>query len=457
MMYFIKLKGVLYFNILILFTISIRCNFIADSTNLSSNTFERDRSIIVKNRSDTLYLFYPNKGREINFYGTRSFSHKVTVNGTDLLRADTIDSIYTRIKINRDTFLVSGDSILGEARFHLSDIRLNSNWDAVLKYFTDSTIPSIAGKILADFLDSVQLDSLIEIDSAYKLTLSNKTAVINALNNIVVTDTFFYLYKTKLEKLIWDSAFTVDINELVSENIMDTNGVLTGTLNFFQKEQLKRFNFNVFAKYIDNNFDEPIFRQFPVLGRVYTIQTLQGSTLNSLTEIFRRFLIVNDTAISHLFTIENNVMYTELKNTNLFKYNFRSEIPWNIILLLSRSDIPIIPPNELSNIIHPGKVIIFFDSLVGHSENAKKYYRLKAQYPLSGTIPFDDELRYEISGAIFIEAGFYNRSFGSSNYSIENDKGYFRYMDVKINIQAKNNKQKIINIKEKRHLITDNF
>ncbi len=431
------------------------CNSISDATKTTVE-YITDLSTTYF-RKDTLFFFYPQEGFQVDFYGTKSVSYQKKEDGVEKKRSYNEDSLYARFTTERDTFLFSGDSVQGRAQFHVKDIQTNFNWDFFLKAFTDTTFPILMGKIIADHIDSKQLDSLVQCDSAYKLTPSNKDSVINTLNRIIGVTNFYQQYRSEINEFVWDSTFYERLSQLSKENIMDTFGVVNTGIDTYQQEIIRRFNYNIFSTYFDNNPDEPVFTPFPVLGRVYTLSVKEGPTTNQLSTIARRFMKVNDTAMHQLFfQVANGIVNTE-KDSKFSGFYFSSGLVWNVTPLLFHLDLPFISQQELVPLVQPGHAQIVFDSVVGTYENAKKFYRFTVNTSLSGEALFNDGKQYTVSGAVVLTAGFYNRSFGNIMYSVENDRGHFRYMDIDIELYGKSASKHELRYSEKRKLVTDSL
>jgi hypothetical protein len=453
----LKIKILFLFCICLFTIIGLQCNSISDSESTTYEYIKDNKQYFY--RKDTLHLFYPEEGYQVDFHGIRSHS-LTTIVGKDSSTADTTDSLYmVRFRTGRDTVLLTGDTINGEARFQLSDIKSNYNWDfIVVNIFADTNLPVLMARIIADYMDPNQVDTLIQTDSSYKLTPSNKASFINALNEIVNTDTLYYHYRAKITNAIWDTNFTNDVNRLIEENIMvDTTGRIHNNIDIFQREQLKRFNYNIFTVYFDSDPDKPIFTPFPVSGRIFTFTVQEGSSNRGFHDSITRFLKVNDTAMNQLFYVDKNGNSITPQNKKFTGYFMFSGMDWGITPLLLDLDLPLIPKSDIPNIVSAGNAIMYFDTLEGTQDDAKKYYTMIVNYSLSGGAFLEDGEWYYFSGFASISADFYNRSFGNSMFSIHTDRGYFTNMDVDIVIHAKNLGGKELLYREKRLLETDSL
>ncbi len=433
-----------------------RCTNISDSSN-STYKYIKDKKPYYY-RKDTLHFFYPREGFEITFQGKRLCT-LTTINGDNSTPTSSTDSsdYFIRYTTGLDTFLMEGDTVNGAARFSILDIKSNFNWDYLLKKFPDTIL---LADIIFDYLDTATSRVMTTTDSGFKLSPSHKDSVISALNKIVNSTTIYRDYKTKIDALIWDPdsiGFHQDLKLMIDENIMDIDGNVNNNLTFLQKERLKRFNYNLYTKHFDTNPDELIFTPFPVLGKVYSMKVEEGESLQDPQKNITRVLKVNDTSINQLFYVDNNGKSITPQNNKLSGYYPVTGLNWNMTPIFMDIDIPLVKDSEILNIINPGNAIIYFDSLVGPYENAKKYYRLISNHSISGTTIFEDGKKYYISGFISLTAGFYNLSYGNTMYSIENDRGHFTFMNIDVYFHAKNIDNKKFIYHETRVLETDSL
>ena len=440
--------------ICILALVGIQCTSITDSSNSTYTYYKKAKPYFY--RKDTLHFFYPAEGYTVRLQGPR-YSELVTYDKHQQATNTSVDtSTYcVQFTTNRDTFLLENDTINGEAKFHLSDFKSSFSWDYLLKKFPDTLL---MGKMLYDFLDDT-MDSIMFVnDSGYKLTISHKNAVITALNQLVNYDSLYNRYRFDLNDLLsWDTTFTNKIDRLVQENIMDTTGGITGPLNTLQKQKLKRFNFDIFTKYLDSNPDEFIFTPFPFFGRVFTLLVEEGESPQNLARNATRYFKVTDSLMTQLYFIDKNNQKVTPQNSKVNGYYPLSGLNWKSSPVFPEFDLPMIPAQDIPNILSPGNTIIYFDSLIGSYENALKYYRMISNYSLTGHAVFEDGNRYAVTGYITMTTGFTNRSFGGTMYSIDNDRGYFSYVNISICFNAQDALGKGYAYTEKRILEADSL
>lgn len=415
------------FPLFLIFFTSITCNNISDELIQTQSIFHPNENINTV-KDDTLFLFNSQLGYIVDFKGTHSCT--VRVNG-EIISAIDNDSLYSRFITHNKGIISINDSLYGRMEFSEQEI---NDWQLLLNEIKDST--DFIGTVLKENIDSVEFYTIKAYTSAGELTQSNKTTIVNAFTQFVNTKTFYKNYKASVDSNLAFSfmrdSFYNDIAQMVEKGLfLDSNGTLNNNLLLSEEEEIKWFNWRIFAKYFDpdpENTFKTKFQKYPACGRVFFMSFQQANAKEKLAEndIMRYFEYTNK-GLFQIGIVDGNTFYKtfDTKVNDLF---FITSTTWKVTPLFRSSELPFLSGEMLSKFDTPGHATIKYMGESAFKDTT--WFQMNLFYSIKKTVIHDGN-PLDLKGAIIISAGVFK-------YKLGGNQGHFTNWNSDIYLRATN-------------------
>jgi hypothetical protein len=407
------------------------CNTISDSSVQTNSTFIPVEEINII-RDDTLFLFNPQEGYVVNFQGARSCT--VLVNG-EITSAIDNDSVYSRFITHKKGNLTINDSTYGRMEFTEQEI---NDWHLLLNEIKDST--DFIGTVLKESMDSVEFYTIKSYANAGELTPSNKVSIVNAFSQFVNNTNFYYDNKIAVDtNLIFSfmrDSFYNDVAHMVERVLfLDTNGTVKSNLTLFEEEEIKWFNWRIFALYFDpdpENTFKTKFHKYPACGRLFAMSFQQAYEKNKLpeNEIVRYFEFTNE-GMFQVVLKDNSGLHVPLE-TKINNYFFITSAYWKVTPLYGLSEIPFISGENV--VYKPGNATIKYSGTSAFKDTT--WFELKLYYTINKTV-MQKGNPLDVKGTIVISAGLFK-------YKLGRNQGHFTSWDSDIYVYATNIERDVV-------------
>ncbi len=422
------------------------CNRIPN--NVTPNDAVLNQNLVQKSfKVDSLFIFNTKKGYTVDFSGIR-----ICTTIINNVPTTTMDSLYSRITCLGDTLITLNDSLYGVAEFRKADAE---SWDSLFAKARDTN--NLIGKMIAENMDPNDLAIIKSCQSFTQLADSNKTSVINTLNNIISTDETYSRYVNAMKNEIFFNkiiaALDEDVAYMIGRSIfLDTIGTVREGISPYEKEILKWFNWRTIVEYLDNESNAvdrgKLFKRYPSAGRLYYMSFQQGLTndFTAANEIIR-FIMISSTSMSQIAYQDKSGLQI-ISDIKISDYPFMCDTGWTATPLLLSTHIPFLSSNDFASSFRTGKTAMRFNDYVDPYidvtfNDSVWYYSLDTYYPLANkTMVNGNPAR--LAGVVTSSLGY----FKSSNLEMNKFQGYFTNWNMEIVLEIKLIDEKIYKYRE---------
>jgi hypothetical protein len=397
---------------------------------------------------DSILIFNERQDHIVNFEGTRIR----TLEDGNSITTDT-SPVYSRITNLHDTILEVNGSVNGKAEFKKEDV---IGWKTLLKYMKGIPYTNFTAQIILNQLSEEEQKAIKACDTLTALPDTNKSTIVNTLNELLDSLDLYQKYKAEIEGeiyiLYYIDSLNIEVERLVRKSIfLDTSGVVNPNLNDFQKEDIRWLNWIILVRYIDNEDNAvdrgKIFRRYPSAGRVYSMLFQQGSSQSTIHEKeILRFIMINATGSSQLAYLDKNGFNIPSK-TNISSYPYMCDTTWTTTQLFWWPDVPFIDSKDMPSLLLPGTAVLKYTGFLEDTVTIDSIwsYDLKLYYPLGGELLQNGKLT-RIIGTIMTTASFQKVQGIGEFFEFE---GTFTSWNTEIDIQAIDDNGNISRYKEK--------
>ena len=404
---------------------------------------------------DSILIFNEKENHVVNFEGTRIR----TLEEENSITTDTTP-VYSRITNINDTILTVNGKVYGKAEFKKEDV---NGWKTLLKYIKGIPYTNFTAQIIFNQLSADEQIEIMARDTLTELPDTNKSTIVNALNELLDSLNLYQKHKDEIENeifiLYYIDSLNKEVERLVEKSIfLDPSGVVNPDLNDFQKEDIRWLNWTILVRYIDNEDNAvdfgKVFKRYPSAGRVYSMLFQQGSSQNTIhEEEILRFIQINAKGSSQLAYLDKNG-FTIPSKTNISSYPYMCDTSWTSTQLFWWPDVPFIAGKDIPSLLLPGTALLKYRGFSTDTANIDSIwsYDLNLYYPLGGELLMTGDPT-RIIGTIMVTAGFQKVKGIGEFFEFE---GTFTSWNTEIDIQAIDDKGNISKYKEKCFLNRNN-